>query len=450
MKHFAHRYVLATILSSISLSTHAQINLSVLPESSVSEIVNLRYRHLIADYDGDGKDDWFDRVDSKGLSLRLSSAGSYVYNLPDPRMTLTNVEVVGLGSKNRPSIMISTVDNRTASGGFFERKPQVMLFNRGGANFEARVLHNLNIKGRNVNCTNVVGKWDMRGLCVFSGYDRDSKLVLVDEFGNLTDLTRSAPMSTLKYNMGCAFQDMNNDNLPDLICSGQHERPFMSFMIANGYNYSFGPAIRFDEEREHMGVSALELPHHNLPCVYLQTERKENRKNPRGDFLMCYNARYNSWTKPAMPSNDVYGRPITSFVTDVNRVRMITLRDSVYMASRAVINGADENILIKVSTAPGYPAIIPPTLRSEVFNARYYLSLYGDLKNAFSYDNEMLAMMHFQNNGIYETRRAHPTFWAPGYLARYVDLRNAFGANGYYWAAHHWVNHGISEGRIGQ
>jgi peptidoglycan hydrolase-like protein with peptidoglycan-binding domain len=81
------------------------------------------------------------------------------------------------------------------------------------------------------------------------------------------------------------------------------------------------------------------------------------------------------------------------------------------------------------------------------FDAKYYLSLYPDLKNAFG-DNYAAAEQHWLDYGIKEGRRSSPVFDVKYYLDTNPDLKNAFGDN-YDAAVQHWLDYGMKEGRRG-
>ena len=82
----------------------------------------------------------------------------------------------------------------------------------------------------------------------------------------------------------------------------------------------------------------------------------------------------------------------------------------------------------------------------KVFNSKYYVERYSDLKNTFGY-NEQALWQHFVVYGIFEGRIASSNFNVHNYRNRYVDLQQAFGNNlSLYYA--HYVNHGYKEGRL--
>ena len=84
---------------------------------------------------------------------------------------------------------------------------------------------------------------------------------------------------------------------------------------------------------------------------------------------------------------------------------------------------------------------------SPVFNGKYYLGLYADLKAAFGED-EKLAFAHFVEHGMSEGRQGSAEFNVAAYRARYADLDAAFGDNlACYYT--HYIEHGQAEGRDG-
>ena len=84
---------------------------------------------------------------------------------------------------------------------------------------------------------------------------------------------------------------------------------------------------------------------------------------------------------------------------------------------------------------------------SPVFDGKYYLGLYADLKAAFGED-EKSAFAHFVNYGIKEGRQGSAEFNVYVYRARYTDLDAAYGDDleKYYM---HYIMYGKSEGRNG-
>lgn len=84
---------------------------------------------------------------------------------------------------------------------------------------------------------------------------------------------------------------------------------------------------------------------------------------------------------------------------------------------------------------------------SCVFDADYYYNQYGDLQEAFEYDENLL-WQHFINCGMNEGRRASEEFDVSAYSRRYGDLKNAYGDD---WKQYyiHYAKCGKYEGRTG-
>ncbi|MGN0496595.1 MAG: CAP domain-containing protein [Lachnospiraceae bacterium] len=85
---------------------------------------------------------------------------------------------------------------------------------------------------------------------------------------------------------------------------------------------------------------------------------------------------------------------------------------------------------------------------SAVYDFKYYVSKYSDIKNAYE-SNPDGALAHFVNNGMKEGRQGCANFNVTYYKNRYVDLRNACGKNLplYY---KHYMTSGKKEGRDGK
>lgn len=83
----------------------------------------------------------------------------------------------------------------------------------------------------------------------------------------------------------------------------------------------------------------------------------------------------------------------------------------------------------------------------DIFNWRFYLNAHSDLLLA-SIGDEQSARTHWQNFGIGECRRAHPTFHTSQYLNRYADLKAAYGQD-CKKALNHFLAFGRNEGRSG-
>lgn len=82
---------------------------------------------------------------------------------------------------------------------------------------------------------------------------------------------------------------------------------------------------------------------------------------------------------------------------------------------------------------------------SPVFDAKYYLNKYTDLKKAFG-NNEQAALKHFIDYGMAEGRQGNDIFDVHFYKDNDVDLQKAFGND---WSAYymHYLECGIGEGR---
>ena len=92
-----------------------------------------------------------------------------------------------------------------------------------------------------------------------------------------------------------------------------------------------------------------------------------------------------------------------------------------------------------------YKYVYNGTDYTSVFNAKYYLNTYADLKAAYG-ENEEKALWHFANYGIDEGRQGNETFNVYKYKENYADLRYAYGDNirQYYT---HYMFYGKNEGR---
>ena len=83
---------------------------------------------------------------------------------------------------------------------------------------------------------------------------------------------------------------------------------------------------------------------------------------------------------------------------------------------------------------------------SLVYDGKYYLDKYADLKKAFGNNYDKL-IEHFVNYGMREHRQAKPTFNVDIYKSNYPDLQKAFG-NDYPKYYVHYIEHGKKEGRV--
>lgn len=82
---------------------------------------------------------------------------------------------------------------------------------------------------------------------------------------------------------------------------------------------------------------------------------------------------------------------------------------------------------------------------APVFDAKYYLNRYSDLKSAFGNDYAA-ALKHFVDYGIDEGRRASESFDVTLYKANYPDLQELFGDDNTKYVDH-YLDYGINEGR---
>ena len=82
---------------------------------------------------------------------------------------------------------------------------------------------------------------------------------------------------------------------------------------------------------------------------------------------------------------------------------------------------------------------------APVFDVKYYLNRYSDLKSAFGNDYAA-ALKHFVEYGISEGRRASESFDVTLYKANYPDLQELFGDDNIKYVDH-YLDYGINEGR---
>ena len=82
---------------------------------------------------------------------------------------------------------------------------------------------------------------------------------------------------------------------------------------------------------------------------------------------------------------------------------------------------------------------------APVFDAKYYLNRYSDLKSAFGNDYAA-ALKHFVEYGISEGRRASESFDVMLYKVNYPDLQGLFGDDNIKYVDH-YLDYGINEGR---
>ena len=107
---------------------------------------------------------------------------------------------------------------------------------------------------------------------------------------------------------------------------------------------------------------------------------------------------------------------------------------------RIVPDGA----LAAISQGPPTAPVAAPPDSTQVFNADFYLSHYGDLAAAFGNDLAA-ARTRWLDYGIGEGRRGSREFDVQFYLNRYGDLKAAFGTN-FRAAVDHWLSYGSVRG----
>jgi len=414
------------------------------------------------DFDGDGETDTLTTTGS-GFTVTYASGKKLSMTVPDREMVVQGVEPIGLGPRNVTSFLVATMKNDEAS--WYSRKPQLLVRVVDGK-LVTTVLSHIDIIGRDVTCTKVPTDWDV-GLCMFASYGKDgrtySTLVEVEANGKVVDVTRDRGLPWLgaggtsvsdakyvngKYMMGFAWVDLNGDGLPDLVGGGQHSQLFSALMVKSGGSYAFTSVSWFDQADEYVAVSSLRKSHYAFPCVYVGVER-EGVGTARGDYVTCYSKASKSWTKQALPAKTTTGETITRYELNQTNSEMADVGRSIFLTTRGYLsNGTVEVLAIRAVEAEDQPAIVPPTMRSEVFDARYYLQIHSDLRDTYGTSVERAAV-HWQTWGIDEGRRASPTFGSKAYLDRYPDVKARYGAKGYEGAINHYIAHGLEEGRSG-
>jgi hypothetical protein len=87
----------------------------------------------------------------------------------------------------------------------------------------------------------------------------------------------------------------------------------------------------------------------------------------------------------------------------------------------------------------------------SVFDYRYYLNRYPDLRQAFGSDkySEWKAKQHWFKYGVKEGRQGSQSFDPVFYLSNNPDVAKAYGESNYLGAIQHFVKHGRKEGRKG-
>lgn len=109
-----------------------------------------------------------------------------------------------------------------------------------------------------------------------------------------------------------------------------------------------------------------------------------------------------------------------------------------------LISGSGNN---NGSSNSSYPTVYNGYDYALVFDPKYYLDKYADLKRAFGTDYNA-ALKHFVTNGIKEGRQAIASFSVTEYKARYEDLRKAFGSDNMLYVKH-YITNGKKENRKG-
>lgn len=82
---------------------------------------------------------------------------------------------------------------------------------------------------------------------------------------------------------------------------------------------------------------------------------------------------------------------------------------------------------------------------SKVYNYKFYIDKYPDLKKAFG-NNDYAALQHFVTRGMREGRQGSPNFELQSYKNAYSDLRQAYGSNNQQYYLH-YMKYGFREGR---
>jgi hypothetical protein len=90
-------------------------------------------------------------------------------------------------------------------------------------------------------------------------------------------------------------------------------------------------------------------------------------------------------------------------------------------------------------------------MMDSVFDYRYYLNRYPDLRKAFG-SNEYSAWkaaQHWYKYGVKEGRQGYEFFDPVFYLSNNPDVAKAYGESNYLGAIQHFVKYGKKEGRKG-
>lgn len=83
--------------------------------------------------------------------------------------------------------------------------------------------------------------------------------------------------------------------------------------------------------------------------------------------------------------------------------------------------------------------------KAVTFNYKFYADLYGDLKKAYNYNEELL-YKHWITYGIKEGRIASPAYCSTFYLKNNGDIASAYGKSNYAKAYFHYTTYGYKEG----
>ncbi|MEO8551376.1 MAG: hypothetical protein ABI678_15465 [Kofleriaceae bacterium] len=430
-----------------------------LPAAAASKTRAAMLAATLGDFDGDQHPDVLTWT-SDTVTIRFATGRIYTAHPPLPTMIITKVVPVTHGADNRVSFLASVYRYTD----WYARSPQWMLLSDGAGGFTSRTL-DLEITGRDVTCTKLPIRWTS-SLCMFASYGNHertySTLVEVGPGGNVTDVTedkglpwRGASGTPVgggnnvngKFMMGFNFVDLDGDGLPDLVGSGQHSQMMYALMIRDGQSYRFGPTTWFDERDDYLGVSTLGKNFYKFPCVYAQLEDGENHE-PTGDFITCYQAGSHSWIRQPLPMVTTTGEQIETYLRGSVEAKIVDSSDAIYIATRArLTDGTVTNLILRATAAPGTPALVPPYMRSEVFEPTYYRATYPDLDAAFGASSERL-IWHWVHDGMTAGRRGSAQFWSKAYGQRYPDLDAVFGTD-YPALIDHYIVHGIAEGRSG-
>jgi hypothetical protein len=253
-----------------------------------------------------------------------------------------------------------------------------------------------------------------------------------------------------KFMMGASFYDLNKDGLPDLVATGQHSAIMYSFMQRVGTTgFRFTPPKSFDQPNEFVGISTLRRSRFNFPCGYVNIEVVTNKnQSPLGDYITCYDHAHDTWAQQAMPRRLQSGEVIDRYIMSTHQARMINGSMSVFIESQVrLTNGQIIPIVLRAMPDNANNLIVSDWLRTEVFDADYYLTRYPTVRDACQGDREC-AIDHWLGHGINEGRVGNYDFSVNYYLAKYPTIKRAV-LDSNWRAIQHWLHHGIAEGRTG-